>query len=766
VSDASKAVERPPRPSLLLGAAHLTALWALAFLQPMLALLGDNPEFFVARGNTTAQIIVYALALAFVPPLIGLLIEAVAARFGDLARWRVHLVLMALVGSALALQILKRLIDGPAGIMIVLAIALGVAGAFAYDRYRFPRSFMDILTPAPIVILLFFFLFSSTSKLILPREDPVPVEVSVGKPAPVVMVIFDELPTVSLLNSEDQIDGTRFPAFAELSKESTWYRNATGNGAYTPLAVPAILTGRTPSNDDLPIASDNPHSVFTLLGNSYRMNVFENATRVCPEDLCPRPTDLAGADDSLGGLFDDLRVVSAHLLLPESMRNSLPDVSKSFGEFSDETGNLDAGVATEYSEATGATGGTGETGIEPERTGQGAARRLGRALAGESDEDETERVKRFAEKLEQRGEPTLDVLHVEKPHYPWRHIPDGQRYSNISNEWSGLLPNDGPWDTSNPIVDIALQRHLLEVGYTDALLSVIMGQLKQQGLWNESTVIVTADHGVAFGSGLDRRKAVPKNLGQIASVPLFIKAPRQQTPKTVDRHVCAADILPELAGLLEIDYPWDIEECAPDSVRVVNSPAGEAGAPLDTVIEQRDAQFDRIERVFGTGEGWEPVYRFGQDKQLIGKKPNQLTVNRELVGVRALPDRRNTLIDYDPEAQAIPGLLQRGTVKFLKEGRPLAASINGRIEAVGRTFDDGLGRGTGYSILLPPNSLAAGYNRLELFLVMNNGRKLQLLYRGPDDPEAPAKPNLKKKAKSDEKGRTQSDGTGGGQNGS
>jgi hypothetical protein len=696
----------------------------------------------VARGNTAGQIIVYALALAFVPPLLGLLIEWVASKFGDLVRWRTHLGLMGLVGAALALQILKRLVDWPAGIMIVLAIALAVAGVYAYDRFRFPRAFMDILTPAPVVILLFFFLLSSTSKLILPREEPVPVDAEVGNPAPVVMVIFDEFPTASLLDSRDEIDATRFPSFAELARESTWYLNATGRGSYTPLAVPAILTGRTPTNDDLPIASDNPRSIFTLLGNTYRMNVFENATRVCPEELCPRPTDLAGIDDSLGGLFGDLRIVSAHLLLPDSLRDSLPDISKSFGEFSDEVGDLDAGVAPQPigdEAGTGTTGATGETGIEPVRTGQGAARRLGRALAGESDEDEAERVGQFADTLEPRPEPTLDLLHVEKPHYPWRHIPDGQRYSNITNEWSGLLPNDGPWDASEPIVDIALQRHLLEVGYTDTLLGVIIQRLKRQGLWDEATVIVTADHGVAFGERLDRRKAVPRNLGQIASVPLFIKAPGQDRPETVEQHVCTTDILPELAGMLEVDYPWDEEDCPDDSVTVVNSPAGEASVPFDTMVKQRDFQVERIDRVFGTGRGWGPVYRFGPYRELIGKKPNQLKVNRELVGVRALPDRRNTLLDYDPQAPALPGLLQRGTVKFLKPMRVIAASVNGRIEAVGYTFDDGLGRGTGYSILLPPDSLKKGYNRVELFLVQDDGKELQLLYRGPDDPDAAKK---------------------------
>ncbi len=70
-----------------MGAAHLSAVWALAFLQPMLSLLGENPEFFVARGNTTGQIVIYAVALAVVPPLVGLLLEYLARLVSDDLRW-------------------------------------------------------------------------------------------------------------------------------------------------------------------------------------------------------------------------------------------------------------------------------------------------------------------------------------------------------------------------------------------------------------------------------------------------------------------------------------------------------------------------------------------------------------------------------------------------------------------------------------------------------------------------------------------------------
>ena len=43
--------------ALLAAWAHLAVLWSFAFAQPLLDLLGDTPEFFVARGNTRADIL-------------------------------------------------------------------------------------------------------------------------------------------------------------------------------------------------------------------------------------------------------------------------------------------------------------------------------------------------------------------------------------------------------------------------------------------------------------------------------------------------------------------------------------------------------------------------------------------------------------------------------------------------------------------------------------------------------------------------------------
>ncbi|MBN8866152.1 MAG: sulfatase-like hydrolase/transferase [Solirubrobacterales bacterium] len=728
------------RPSLLLGAAHLAALWALAFAQPMLNLLGDNPDFFVARGNTTGQIILYALVLTFVPPLIGLALEALVRLVSRDAQWYLHLGLMGLLGACFFLQLLKKYIDGPAGLLIVVSIGLALACLFAYATWRFSQSFMDVLSVAPIVILVFFFAFSSTSRLILPREQPDPVNVRIADPAPVVMIVFDEFPVGSLMTPQDRVDGSRYPAFADLAAHSTWYRNTSAAAAYTPLAVPAIFSGEVPNQDNLPIASDYPHSVFTLLGKTYKLRVMEAATRICPEELCPE-SESSAEDAKTSDLFSDLFVVSKYLLLPDSMTRGLPDVSNTFSGFtendqvdtdaeSEVTGLTGASGVTGPTGLTGPTGATGATGEEPVRTGQGAARKLGRLFALQSTADEFERVSEFNGQLTPGQTKTLDLIHIEKPHYPWRHIPSGQRYSNLTAEWSGLLPNDGPWMAPPKVVDIAMQRHLLEVGYTDTLLDRIVRRLKQTGLWDKALIVVTADHGAAFQSKVPRRAAVPENLGEIASVPLFVKSPGQTRPEVVDDRTCSTDILPMIADELGIDYPWKKAPCDPDRVTVVNSPNGEgSGTPAAMMKQRQKLLINRIQRVFTTGDGWGPVYRFGPHKELIGKKVKNLDVD-PLARWRALPDERNAVKNYDPALPTLRGLLQRGLTKRFGQDRVLAVAVDGTIQAVGWTFKDGTGRGPGYSILLPPEALKAGFNRVDIYMVEDDGKRLVQVYDG------------------------------------
>ncbi|HKG37342.1 MAG TPA: hypothetical protein VKA89_12985, partial [Solirubrobacterales bacterium] len=136
---------------VLVGGAHLAALWAFAFAQPLLDLLGKAPDFFVARQNTAGDIVVFAVALVVVPPLLLLLIEAIWAAVDRRAYRILHMLLTGLIFAVFVVQLEKRLFSGPASVMIMLALAAGALFAFALVRVAFVRSLLDVLAVAPLL---------------------------------------------------------------------------------------------------------------------------------------------------------------------------------------------------------------------------------------------------------------------------------------------------------------------------------------------------------------------------------------------------------------------------------------------------------------------------------------------------------------------------------------------------------------------------------------------------------------------------------------
>ena len=103
------------------------------------------------------------------------------------------------------------------------------------------------------------------------------------------MVVFDELPVVSLLGRSGRIDRVRYPNFAELARRATWYSNATTVADASKWAIPAALDGRPPRRDAAPTSAAHPGNLFTLLHRrGYRLQVEEEATDLCPYRNCRR----------------------------------------------------------------------------------------------------------------------------------------------------------------------------------------------------------------------------------------------------------------------------------------------------------------------------------------------------------------------------------------------------------------------------------------------------------------------------------------------
>ncbi len=270
---------------LVFAGLHLFVLAAFALAQPLFDLLSRSPEFFVVRGSTRWDIVVFVLAVTILPAAILLALEALAGLAGPGARWTVHLVFVGALAGLFALQALKRVVDGPGTLLIVLAALLGGAGALAYRRVSVIRSFLTVLAPAPLVFLALFLFTDPVSKLAFPDEAQARTIGGVTR-APVVMVLFDELPVTTLMDGRGRIDAERFPGFGELARSATWFKNAYTVYDSTERAQPAIMDGNLPERERLPTSADHPNSIFTLFAKTHRLNVSEEATSVCPRDLC------------------------------------------------------------------------------------------------------------------------------------------------------------------------------------------------------------------------------------------------------------------------------------------------------------------------------------------------------------------------------------------------------------------------------------------------------------------------------------------------
>jgi Sulfatase len=120
-----------------------------------------------------------------------------------------------------------------------------------------------------------------------------PAHVAAPRHPPVVMIVFDEFSTISLLDAKGEIDPIRDPNFAALAHDGNWFPYATASLDETGRAMRSMFTGETQWKYAAPTYADNPRNLFVLLGRRYRIYDGEETSNFCPPRLCPdvpRPT--------------------------------------------------------------------------------------------------------------------------------------------------------------------------------------------------------------------------------------------------------------------------------------------------------------------------------------------------------------------------------------------------------------------------------------------------------------------------------------------
>lgn len=479
---------------------HLFILFALTFTQPLFELLARNAEFFVIRGSGSLDVVILVSFFSLAPGLFVLLLS-IAERVRRHS-WRLgHSSLMILILAALVLIAENRIFRPPWFLALSIAISTGCLLFAGYARYTSVRSFFTFLVPTLLIVPGLFLMSQPITKMILGQQTT-STHIQIHSSTPVVLVIFDELPLSSMLQDQSTLDAKRFPNFARLAQESTWYRNGTTVSEVTYSAVPAILSATVPRPNTLPIITDYPQNLFTLLGTSYELKVFEGG-----EDLLPtgfqRLGDQPGLRTRLNSMLLDLSLLYLHLLMPADLAQRwLPPVDATWGDFW-------------------------------ERRQGGRTRK-------------TDRITVFREFIESIGptkKPTLFYIHSLLPHQPWIYLPDGKEFrcaqgpENLGYHWK-------------------FHCHLLQSMLVDRLLGDLMEKLKTSQLFDECLFIVIADHGTNFRGDERSRAFRSKNYSDIMLVPFFIKLPHQKNGAVNDLNVQSIDILPTIAGQLQAKAPW------------------------------------------------------------------------------------------------------------------------------------------------------------------------------------------------------------------
>jgi hypothetical protein len=684
---------------------ELFALCGFVVVQPLLDVLGGSPDFFIFHGVNGGQVLVLVAAFTLVPPVVLWGAGWLVGLAGPAARRAAQAVAVAGLFVLFMIELGKHLTGVRGALLVGLAVLAGALATTGYLRLDPARQLLRFAAVGPLVFVLLFTFASPASAVVLATDDrpsSAGVPDTTGPHPPIVMIVLDELAMLSLLDASGQIDAERFPNFARLAGDATWYRNATSTAGWTPYAVPSMLRGRWPADHAAPHYTVYPDNLFTLLGHHYRILASESITELCPPWFCGDrldrsraglPVALSESASLLGEImspvdpvrdpYDDYAEPTVRERLGEAAaaRDDRPEFRFREGlsasqpvRFHDFLTGLQAAAGTGAAAGTDGEAGAGADGAGPVAVG-----------------------------VAQATGPQLHFLHLLLPHTPWSYLPDGMRYPGVSG-----LPVDGPWWGR-----LALQRYLLQLQYTDGLLGETLDVLQATGRYDESLVVLTADHGVSLTpDGAGSRQLGPQDPGivELAWVPMFIKEPGQTGGVVEDGNWQHVDLLPTIADYAGVAVPWEVDGISWRRDR------------RDTPDKSFYPDLDRPRTLSGTAG----LARILADPTAIPPVPPAPLP--ELVGtavadhpvvdgeVRATVGNEADFEDVDLDSGIVPALVHGTVPDRVPEGTPVAIAVNGRIGAVVPVVaEDGQRQFVG--LVEDTSRFVAGANRLELFLV-------------------------------------------------
>ena len=661
------------------------ALSTMAIAQPILDLYGKNPTVFSAAKMSSLEVALFVLIIVLVPALLATGLDRLTRFLGPKVNEATRLWIIASFSFLLGIAVARWIsVDGNIG-----AFALGFLFAavvpIAYDRKKAIRewsrwlSVLAIAVTASAILQLQPILFQSDG----PTSDAVIGNTDVS----VLHIVFDEFPLYSLLSDDGTINAERYPGFAALARESTWYRNNVAESNFTHQAVPAILASAVPQQEGGPFLTQYPKNVFTLFAGKTSVGGIEPVTSLCPKSVC-------SGTDEVNALFEfsrfksfmrDASYVYGQRVLPPVLRKYVPSIEGTWGGF--------GAVANKFKE----------------QFDVGALSQVDAVANG-------------TRALVEDSQSRVQVVHALAPHAPWRITPD-DRVAPLSPSISTSNPEseDGVRDT--------YQTFLYQVAAADNAIADVMSQLKKSGKWDKTMLVVTADHGISFVPTLPQRHTdftEEETISDIYRIPTFIKYPQQSQAVVSDCAMSNLDLLPTIIETTGTKTSWVFggksvaQSCPANRVREVVSATGETNVMsggFEEVLERVAYYADVV-----TNEGPNRrVAAIGSSASLIGSRIASSDQNTSVSSWTVNQKKSFTNVS-DQRGAKVPSLVT-GNVRLsapLEVGTEGIIAINGVAAGV-------IGELSGardvvpYTAILDYSLLTPGDHSVELFVRTPDG---------------------------------------------
>ena len=704
--------------SFWLCALHLFTLCGLAFAKPIFDITGKEAAFYVVRGSRPADVLSLIAILCMVIPGTLVLLEALLRLLGRRAQLSLHFLFVGTLASVYSAQFIKpwKELNGYAAVAIL--ITAGICCATLYANTQSFRRLVSFASVFVVIIPVLFVFGSQVGKILLPGGftwtdvNNKSTHVYLKKKPPIVFVVMDEFPIVSILDAKGEIDAKRFPNLAAFAATSHWYRNTTSVSPTTETAVPAILTGIFPKQKLLPNITDHPDNIFTLLADNYKFNVYESACYLCPQELASKNRQLPPYSTRLRLLIEDVAVVYLHRVLPEPYTAYLPTITNRWGSF-----------IHEEREPAKAHTSTADKIL--------SRKDIADKLLSMKKGDRPDIFRSFISDIDTTRKDTFNFIHILLPHGPFEYLPSTSKYQAVSElGLEGATKTNDKFTGPQGLVDQYHQLHLLQLAAMDRLIGELIAKLRSKGLFDESLIVMVADHGASFKANDFNRELSDTNAADIMFVPLFFKLPGQQKGEVEELDAETIDVVPTIADYLGVQVPWKVSGTSllsrnrtAKASKMMSATDKVHTYPLSRLLQMRQKTLTDNTKKYGLTQKNSTLFWFGDELDVLGKSVSGFQVKQDKVAIRF--EQPHLFQSVDLKQKLFPALIKGELDYHEANNAKIAISVNGIIQGVATPYN--INGKNIFTAVIPETAFKQGANKVEGFIIstdINGSKKL------------------------------------------